>query len=108
MSTNSRNDSVYENVTLKSDCQCDKPRFCKCDAKEDRIDRTLELLLFSIIVTVFFILVSLPSFDASLKPYIPYYYHRLVARALLFFLLVYLTELAIRKFRQNKNYCFYR
>lgn len=117
--------SIYENQLLEKDdgksrhfkydgensdnkCTCDKPNYCKCNLKEGSIDRSIDLLFFAIVVTLFFILLSLPSIDRAFSKAIPFQGHRLVAKSLIFFVLVYLVHFILLKWRSSKNYCYYR
>lgn len=72
------------------------------------IARSVELFAMAIVATLVFIFLQLPPVEAWLARYIPDFEYRLISKALLFFVIVYLLDRLIVFVRDEIDVCDFR
>ena len=72
------------------------------------IARTVELFAMAIMVTLVFIFLQLPPVEAWFARYIPDFEYRLITKALLFFVIVYLLDRLTVYIRAEIDICDFR
>lgn len=72
------------------------------------IARSVELFAMAIAATLVFIFLQLPPVEAWLERYIPNFEYRLISKALLFFVIVYLLDRLIVFVRDEIDICDFR
>ena len=75
----------------------------KCD--DDFSDKVVNFLGLALVATFIFILISFPYVDIWFSRYVPNPYARLLAKAFLFFVLIYILDLAVSDWKGGKNIC---
>ncbi len=72
---------------------------------DSHADRTVDLLATSIFGTLLFIILTHRQVDNWLSQFIPDYYYRLIAKALIFFVFLYLFDRWVNNWRSQHNFC---
>ena len=73
--------------------------------KKSTTSKVIHYLAVAVIGALLFIILSLPQVDAALAVYIPDLYHRIIAKGLIFLVVIYLLDRAISNWRLNNAIC---
>lgn len=101
----------HEGKAEKGPCRpCNSCRECKSCLHESPHDQDpfwkkgLNFLLLAFVAVALFIILSIPSVDAFFADYIPSFYHRIFAKALILGLFVYFFDRFICRYRWDETW----
>lgn len=75
----------------------------KCD--NSRTSKFINYVLVPLVVLILIILLFIPPVDCALASVIPEFYSRLLFKAFVIFLIVFLLERMVNQYREGKNFC---
>ena len=75
--------------------------------EESYISHSFNLFFLAVILSLLFLILASPYVDKLMAPRIPDPTYRLIAKALLFFIIAYIIDTIMMSWRSRKNFCQY-